>query len=74
MPRAVAVLSDGVLIAERKPLWFVEDTDGDGRGDRKTLVDSIYGGNGMPEHSPNGLWRGWTIGIIMLRRLLAIEE
>lgn len=58
MPRAVAVLSDGVLIAERKPLWFVEDTDGDGRGDRKTLVDSIYGGNGMPEHSPNGLWRG----------------
>lgn len=58
MPRAVAVLSDGVLIAERKPLWFVEDTDGDGKGDRKTLVDSIYGGNGMPEHSPNGLWRG----------------
>lgn len=58
MPRAVAVLSDGVLIAERKPLWFVEDTNGDGKGDRKTLVDSIYGASGMPEHSPNGLWRG----------------
>lgn len=58
MPRAIAILSDGVLIAENKPLWFVQDTDGDGRGDHKLLVDSTYGEKGLPEHSPNGLWRG----------------
>lgn len=58
MPRAVAVLSDGVLVAEKKPLWFVQDKNGDGRADHKILVDSIYGERGLPEHSPNGLWRG----------------
>lgn len=58
LPRAIAVLSDGILIAESNPLWFAEDTDGDGKADKKTLVDSVYGGGGLPEHSPNGLWRG----------------
>lgn len=58
MPRAMAILSDGVLIAEKKPLWFYEDVDRDGRADRKILVDSVYGESGLPEHSPNGLWRG----------------
>lgn len=58
MPRAIAILSDGVLIAEKKPLWFYEDVDRDGVADRKILVDSIYGESGLPEHSPNGLWRG----------------
>ncbi|MBX2873836.1 MAG: dehydrogenase [Saprospiraceae bacterium] len=58
MPRALAILSDGVLIAEKKPLWFYEDVDRDGTADRKILVDSIYGESGLPEHSPNGLWRG----------------
>ena len=39
------------------PLWFVEDLDGDLVADKKTLLDSVYGGRGLPEHSPNGLWR-----------------
>lgn len=58
MPRALAILSDGVLIAENKPLWFYEDLNKDGLADRRTLVDSVYGERGLPEHSPNGLWRG----------------
>lgn len=58
MPRALAILSDGALIAEKKPLWFYQDIDGDGVADQRTLVDSIYGESGLPEHSPNGLWRG----------------
>lgn len=58
MPRALAILSDGVLIAEKKPLWFYQDIDGDGQSDQRILVDSIYGESGLPEHSPNGLWRG----------------
>ncbi len=58
LPRSVAIVKGGVLVAERYPLWYVQDLDGDLVADKKTLVDSTYGGNGMAEHSPNGLWRG----------------
>ena len=58
MPRAVALVDGGVLVAEAQPLWFVEDRDGDLRPDAKTLVDPDYGAGGLPEHAPNGLWRG----------------
>ncbi len=58
LPRAVGLVDGGVLVAENIPLWFAEDLDGDFVADRKTLVDSTYGGSGMPEHSANGLWRG----------------
>ncbi|MCB0686208.1 MAG: dehydrogenase [Saprospiraceae bacterium] len=58
LPRSLALVEGGVLVAERKPLWFVEDRDGDLHADHKTLIDSSYGGTGMPEHSPNGLLRG----------------
>ena len=58
LPRAVAVVAGGALIAENIPLWYVEDTDGDLRADTKTLIDPAYGGRGLPEHSANGLWRG----------------
>ncbi len=58
LPRSIAIVKGGALVAEKKPLWFVEDTDGDFVADRKTMVDSLYGGRGLPEHSPNGLWRG----------------
>ena len=58
LPRSIAIVKGGALVAERIPLWYVEDTDGDLRADKKTMVDSSYGGQGMPEHSPNGLWRG----------------
>ena len=57
LPRAIAFVPGGVLVAEKLPLWFVEDLDGDLVADKKTLLDSIYGGSGLPEHSPNGLWR-----------------
>lgn len=58
LPRSLALVKGGLLVAERITLWFVEDTDGDLKADRKILIDSSYGGQGMPEHSPNGLWRG----------------
>ncbi|MEM7379726.1 MAG: c-type cytochrome [Bacteroidota bacterium] len=58
LPRAIAVVKGGALVAENIPLWFAEDTDGDFKADRKILIDSTYGGHGMPEHSANGLWRG----------------
>ncbi len=58
LPRALALVDGGLLVAERFPLWYVEDLDGDLVADRKTLVDSVYGGQGHVEHSPNGLWRG----------------
>ncbi|MCB0670156.1 MAG: dehydrogenase [Saprospiraceae bacterium] len=58
LPRSVAIVPGGALVAERIPLWYVEDSDGDLKADRKILIDSSYGGHGMPEHSPNGLLRG----------------
>jgi mono/diheme cytochrome c family protein/glucose/arabinose dehydrogenase len=58
LPRALGLVEGGILVAENIPLWYAEDTDGDFRADRVSLVDSAYGGSGMPEHSANGLWRG----------------
>lgn len=58
LPRAIAVVNGGALIAENIPLWFAEDVDGDLKADKRTLIDSTYGGQGMPEHSANGLWKG----------------
>ncbi len=58
LPRAIAVVKGGALVAENIPLWFAKDTDGDFIADSKVLIDSAYGGSGMPEHSGNGLWRG----------------
>lgn len=58
LPRAIGLVEGGALIAENIPLWYAEDTNGDFRADRQTLIDSTYGGSGMPEHSGNGLWMG----------------
>ena len=58
MPRALAVVSGGALIAENESLWLTQDLDGDLRADTKILIDSTYAGSAMPEHSGNGLWRG----------------
>lgn len=58
LPRALAVVDGGLLVAESMPLWFVSDTDGDFKADGKILIDSLYGGLGVPEHSANGLLRG----------------
>ncbi len=58
LPRALAIVKGGALVAENMPLWYVEDSDGDFKADKKTLIDSLYGGLGVPEHSANGLLRG----------------
>ena len=58
LPRAIAIVKDGVLVSENIPLWFARDVDGDFKADNKELIDATYGGSGMPEHSANGLWRG----------------
>ena len=58
MPRALAVIKGGALVAENEALWLTEDIDGDLRADTKILIDPDYAGNALPEHSGNGLWRG----------------
>jgi putative membrane-bound dehydrogenase-like protein len=59
MPRAVKVLSQGVLVAEVPNLWLVRDTNGDGRADAKELVRDDYGTKqSNPEHNANGLLWG----------------
>jgi glucose/arabinose dehydrogenase/mono/diheme cytochrome c family protein len=58
MPRAMALVPGGVLIAENNALWFAKDADGNLKADSKVLIDSTYARNGLPEHTDNGLWRG----------------
>jgi glucose/arabinose dehydrogenase len=59
LPRAVKVLSQGVLVAEVPNLWLVRDTNGDGRADSKELVRDDYGTKqSNPEHNANGLLWG----------------
>lgn len=58
MPRALAVVKDGVLVVFEEALWFTRDTNGDRKADSRTLIDPDYAGSTLPEHSGNGLWRG----------------
>lgn len=58
LPRAIANVKDGALIADFRKLIFAEDLDGDGKADRIRTVDPDYSGAGNVEHSPNGLLRG----------------
>ncbi|HEV8544349.1 MAG TPA: PVC-type heme-binding CxxCH protein, partial [Verrucomicrobiae bacterium] len=55
MPRAIAVVRGGLLVAEPPHLWFFQDTDGDGKADKKEEVSSDYGNQSNPEHNANGL-------------------
>src|SRR5688572_7831312 len=57
LPRALALVGDGLLVAEPPHLWFCRDTNGDGKADEKTEVASDYGTPANPEHSSNGLYR-----------------
>ena len=57
MPRAIALVPGGALIAENESLWLTQDLNGDLHADTKTLLDSAYAGGPSPEHSGNGLWR-----------------
>ncbi|MCS1407489.1 MAG: Cytochrome c-552 [Verrucomicrobia subdivision 3 bacterium] len=66
MPRALAVLKDGVLVAEPPNLWFCKDFDGDLRCDERVPMDDAYasqndpklGQKSNPEHASNGLLWG----------------
>ena len=58
LPRALALVADGVLVAEPPNLWFMRDTDNDGKADDKQLVANDYGNPSNPEHSSNGLLWG----------------
>lgn len=57
MPRTIAFVKGGVLVAEPPNLWYCQDFDGDLRCDEKKLVGS-YGRPGNPEHTDNGLMHG----------------
>jgi len=60
MPRALALVPGGVLIAEMPNLWFCRDTDGDLKCDEQTAVatDYVQGDIKNPEHNANGLMWG----------------
>lgn len=55
MPRALALVRDGLLVAEPPHLWFCRDTDGDGKSDSKVEIAKDYGDQKSPEHTANGL-------------------
>lgn len=63
LPRAIALVGDGVLVGAPPELAFWRDTDGDGRADQKEVVASDYGVKvdpqrphlANPERAPNGL-------------------
>jgi putative heme-binding domain-containing protein len=54
MPRTLAFVAGGVLVAEPPHLWYCRDTDGDLVCDDKRRVGD-YGKPGNPEHTDNGL-------------------
>ncbi|MEQ8880395.1 MAG: dehydrogenase, partial [Cyclobacteriaceae bacterium] len=58
LPRSIAFVEDGVLIAEDEPLWLYQDLDGDLKADQRFLIDSAYAKKGIVEHAPNGLLTG----------------
>ena len=58
MPRAIAHVHGGLLIAEPPILWFFRDTDGDGKADSQQIISSDYGNQSNPEHNANGLLWG----------------
>ncbi|HEX2100834.1 MAG TPA: hypothetical protein VHF69_09230, partial [Candidatus Synoicihabitans sp.] len=55
MPRALAWVDGGLLVAEPPHLWWMRDTDGDDVADTRTEVANDYGSQGNPEHTANGL-------------------
>jgi mono/diheme cytochrome c family protein/glucose/arabinose dehydrogenase len=58
LPRALALVPGGALVAENEALWLTQDLNGDLKADTKVLIDKDYAGSGLPEHAGNGLWRG----------------
>lgn len=58
LPRAIAVLPEGVLIGAPPDLWLCRDTDGDRACDEKTRLSEYGVGRHDPEHLENGLLAG----------------
>ncbi|HEV3486324.1 MAG TPA: hypothetical protein VG106_13015, partial [Vicinamibacterales bacterium] len=57
MPRSLAFVRGGVLVAEPPHLWFCADKNSDLRCDQKVRVGT-YGHPGNPQHTANGLRYG----------------
>jgi mono/diheme cytochrome c family protein/glucose/arabinose dehydrogenase len=55
MPRAVAVVPGGVLVAEPPNLWYCQDSDGDFKCDKKESLLGNFAKQGPVEHTDNGL-------------------
>jgi glucose/arabinose dehydrogenase/mono/diheme cytochrome c family protein len=58
LPRALALVADGLLVAEPPNLWFLKDKNGDGKADERIRVAEDYGNPSSPEHTANGLMWG----------------
>lgn len=56
MPRAIAIVKNGILLIEPPSLYFIESNNG--IAGKKVLLDSTFADTGNPEHQPNGLIRG----------------
>ncbi len=57
LPRAIAIVKGGALIADPPNLYYCQDTDGDLVSDSKTII-TTYAAEGNVEHAENGLLRG----------------
>lgn len=55
LPRAFALIEDGILVAEPPRLWYYQLKND--KPVKKTLVDAAYAEGGNVEHQPNGLLR-----------------
>lgn len=56
LPRALALVEDGILVVEPPNLWYYEIKND--KPHNKVLVDSAYTTGGNLEHMANGLFRG----------------
>ncbi len=55
LPRSIKVLDTGILVAEPPTLWFMADTDGDLKVDRKEAVGQFGRREANVEHNANSL-------------------
>ncbi len=77
MPRAIALVHDGLLVAEPPHLWFMKDTNGDGKADFKTEITDDYANQINPEHNANGLlWSldNWIYSANYTSRFRALNQ
>lgn len=76
MPRAIAFVNGGVLVAEPPNLFYCRDLDGDLRCDSMEIVLRDYGVQGPVEVTDNGLLRGldnWLCNARSDKRLRFID-